>query len=358
MKIQLHVNDVDEELLMRVMEIRLADKSITTPIKSLNRTIPVAGLNEIFHRIDLEKLSLISSDTSVEMKFNTSARRERKDDMINLFFLSYREKKVPGKNAMSTLADLQYVNSDIAIMPLCPEIIKSHEGEDLIRNFILYIDEYIKIIETLNNKTIVGILPARLPRQYLPDVLEAYHSHNITSFVIDSDGSSLYSNPSWIKALQRGLHSLGILDDGFIYNMNSFEGRFSGKANVTLARDFVTLTFGMDILGANHKPSVIPAERRSKMDNMQKGARLFDPQTYGYTRDPSLEKNTARMRNLLAQHKEALSIQRVINEEGTASSYFQRKTQVMENKVLDRVRDVKTDLIESKMQRSLFDNFE
>lgn len=358
MKIQLRVNDVDEELLMRVMVIRFADKSITTPTKSLNKTIPVAGLNEAFHRIDLEKLSLISSDATEEMKFNASARRERKDDMINLLFLSYKEVKVPGENAMSTLADLQYVNSDVAIMPLCPEIIKNHEGEDLIRNFISYIEEYLKIIETLNNKTIVGIIPARLPRQYLPDVLDLYHSHDVTSFVIDSDGSSLYSNPSWIKALQRGLHSLGILDDGFIYNMNSFEGRFSGKANVTLARDFVTLTFGMDILGANHKPSVIPAERRNKMDNTQKGARVFDPQTYGYTRDPSIEKKTARMRNLLAQHKEALSIQSVIHEDGTASRYFQRKTQVMENKVLDRVREVKMDLTESKIQRSLFDNFE
>lgn len=358
MKVQLHVNDVDEELLMRVMEIRFAGKAITTPIKSLNKTIPVAGLNEIFHRIDLEKISLIGSDASEEMKFNTSARRERKDDMINLFFLSYKEANVPGKNAMATLADLQYVNSDVAIMPLCPELIKSHEGEHLINNFILYIEEYLKIVETLNNKTIIGIIPARLPRQFLPAVLDQYHSHDITSFVIDSDGSSLYSNPSWIKALQRGLHNLGILDEGFIYNMNSFEGRFSGKANVTLARDFVTLTFGMDILGVNHKPSVIPAERMSKMDNLQKGARLFDPQTYGYTRDPSMEKKTAKMSNLLAQYREALKIQSMINEEGTASRYFQRKTQVMENKVLDRVREVKIDLTESRIQRSLFDNYE
>ena len=357
MKANLRVNNVDEDLLMRVMEIRFADKSITTPIKSLNRTVPVAGLNEVFHRIDLEKISLISSNASTEMKFNKDARRERKDDMINLFFLSYKECKVPEKNAMATLADLQYVNSDLAIMPLCPEIIKSYEGEQLISNFILFIKEYLKIVETLNNKTIVGIIPARLPRQFLPTVLDLYHSHDVTSFVIDSDGSSLYSNPSWIKALQRGLHGLGIFDEGFIYNINSFEGRFSGKANVTLARDFVTLTFGMDILGANHKPSVIPTERRIKMDGLQKGARLFDPQTYGYIRDPSLDIKTAKMSNLLAQHRETLRIQSVINEEGTASRYFQRKALLMENKVLDRVHEVKIDLTEGRKQRSIFDNF-
>ncbi len=357
MKVKLRVNDVDEDLLMRVMEIRFADKSITTPIKSLNRTVPVAGINEVFRRINLEKISLISSDASVEMKFNTTARRERKEDMINLFFLSYKEDRVPGKNSMSTLADLQYVNSDLAIMPLCPEIIKSHKGEDLINRFVFFIEEYLKIVETLNNKTIVGIIPARLPRQFLSTILELYHSHDITSFVIDSDGSSLYSNTSWIKALQRGLHSLGILDEGFIYNINSFEGRFSGKANVTLARDFVTLTFGMDILGANHKPSVIPTERRIKMDGLQKGARLFDPQTYGYIRDPSLDIKTAKMSNLLAQHRETLRIQSVINEEGTASRYFQRKALLMENKVLDRVHEVKIDLTEGRKQRSIFDNF-
>lgn len=339
------------------MEIRFADKSITTPIKSLNKTVPVAGFNEIFHRIGLEKISLISSDASAEMKFNKDARRERKDDTINLFFLSYKGDKVPGKNAMSTLADLQYVNSDLAIMPLCPEIVKSNEGEDLINKFTFYINEYLKIVETLNNKTIVGIIPARLPRQFLPTVLDLYHSHDITSFVIDSDGSSLYSNPSWIKALQRGLHDIGIFDEGFIYNINSFEGRFSGKANITLARDFITLTLGMDILGVNHKQFAIPVERRIKMDNSQKGARLFDPQTYGYTRDPSLEIKAAKMSNLLSQHREALRIQRVINEEGTASHYFQKKSQLMENNVLERVHEVKIDLTESRKQRSIFDNF-
>jgi hypothetical protein len=143
MKVNLRVNNVDEDLLMRVMEIRFADKSITTPIKSLNKTVPVAGFNEIFHRIGLEKISLISSDASAEMKFNKDARRERKDDTINLFFLSYKGDKVPGKNAMSTLADLQYVNSDLAIMPLCPEIVKSNEGEDLINKFTFYINEYL-----------------------------------------------------------------------------------------------------------------------------------------------------------------------------------------------------------------------
>lgn len=76
MKANLRVNNVDEDLLMRVMEIRFADKSITTPIKSLNRTVPVAGLNEVFHRIDLEKISLISSNASTEMKFNKDAGRD------------------------------------------------------------------------------------------------------------------------------------------------------------------------------------------------------------------------------------------------------------------------------------------
>lgn len=357
MKVQLRVNRVDDELLMRVMEIKFADKSITTPIKSLNKTIPDSGFNEIFHRIDLKKISSISSDASQEMKFNKAARRDMADDKINMLFLSYKDNEFPNEAAMSTLADLQYVNSDVAIMPLCPGIIKSNKGEQLITNFISYIDEYLKIIETLNNKTIVGIIPAKLPRQFLQKVLERYHSHDITSFVIDSDGSSLYSNPSWIKALQRGLYSLGILDEGFIYNINSFEGRFSGKSDSTLARDFVTLTFGMDVLGSNHKPFVIPAERKVKINDALKVPRMFDSQTYGYTRDPSLEIKTVKTNNILAQYREALRIQHAIAEEGTASHYIQRKSQVKENMVLDKVRELKTDLAEKKKQRSLFDNY-
>jgi len=94
------------------------------------------------------------------------------------------------------------------------------------------------------------------------------------------------------------------------------------------------------------------------MEGSQKGARLFDPLTYGYTRDPSLDIKTARMSNLLAQYREALRIQDIINEEGTALPYLQRKTQLIKNKVLDRVHEVKIDLTERRKQRSLFDDFE
>ena len=260
MKTQIHVNNVDEELLMRVMEIRSAGKSITTPIRSLNKSIPSAGFNEIYHTIDLQKIDAINSDASEEQKFNNIVRRDLSENKINMFFLSYKGDDIPKEEAIATLADLQYVHSDMGIIPLCPGIIKSYKGDELIQKFILYIQEHIKIIETLNNKTIIGIIPAKLPRQFLPKVLDLYHSHDVTSFVIDSDGSSLYSKSSWIKALQRGLYNLGILENGFLYNINSLEGKFMKKADVTLARDFVTLSLGMDILGSNHKPMVFPKE--------------------------------------------------------------------------------------------------
>jgi len=180
----------------------------------------------------------------------------------------------------------------------------------------------------------------------------------ITSFVIDSDGSSLYSNPSWIKALQRGLYNLGILENGFLYNINSLEGKFMKKADVTLARDFVTLSLGMDILGSNHKPmSMRFPEERMDPDNRRKGPRVFDPETYGYTRAPHLEIKPVKRMNLISQYAESLKIQRVIKEENTAASYLNRKPQFIENGVLDMAREVKSDISKRKRQKSIFDEY-
>ena len=358
MKLQIHVNNIDEELLMRVIEGSLAGKSFTTPIKSLNRSIHHPGVNEIYHNIDAKKIAAISSSTSEEMKFNNSARRDWSEDQINLLFLSYKEISLPDDDSMAIMADLQYVNSDIAIVPLCPGIIKSYEGDKLLNNFIGYVQKYLSVVETLNNKTIIGIIPAKLPRQLLPSVLDFYHSKGITSFVIDSDGSSIYSNPSWLKAFQRKLYKSGIKDEGLIYNINSFEGRFLQRSSITLARDFITLTFGIDILGANHKPPAFPAERKDILDPSRKGPRVFDSETYGYVRviDPALDLKTAKANNISSQHKETLKLQHVIAEEFTASSYLQRKPQIAQNKVLDRVRDVKMDIARTKTrQKSLFD---
>lgn len=354
MKLQIHVNTVDEELLMRVMKGSLAGKSFTTPIKSLNKSIRHPGLNEIYRNIDAKKIAAISSNTSEEIKFNTLVRRDWSEGQINLFFLSYKENSLPDDDSMAIIADLQYVNSDIAIVPLCPGIIKSHEGDKLLNNFIGYIQKYLSVVETLNNKTIIGIIPVKLPRQFLPSILDFYHSKGITSFVIDSDGSSIYSNPSWLKAFQRKLYKSGIKDEGLIYNINSLEGRFLQRSSVTLARDFVTLTFGIDILGTNHKPPAFPAERRNISDR----PRIFDPETYGYVRviDPSLDLKTAKANNISSQHKETLKLQHVIAEESTAASYLQRKPQITQNKVLDLIHDVQMDISRTKTrQMSLFD---
>ena len=358
MKLQIQVSNIDEELLMRVMESSLAGKSFKTPIRSLNKSIPSHGLNEIYRNIDAEKIAAISSNASEERKFNNFARRDWSDNQNNLLFLSYKETSLPDDNSMAIIADLQYVNSDIAIVPLCPGIIKSYEGDRLENNLIEYIQKYLSVVETLNNKTIMGIIPAKLPRQFLPSLLDFYQSNNITSFVIDSDGSSIYSNPSWLKAFQRKLHKSGIRDEGLIYNINSFEGRFLQKSSITLARDFITLTFGIDILGANHKPPAFPAERRDIIDPSRKGPRVFDPETYGYIRivDPALDLKTAKANNISSQHQETLKLQQVIAEESTAANYLQRKPQITQNRVLDRVRDVKMEITRTKTyQRSIFD---
>jgi hypothetical protein len=360
MKTHVNVNQTDEHLILRILEIKFPRTTIKTPLKAVNKSIQVGGVNEIFHTITQEQIKSINIDSNEEQKFNKNVLREKTGGMVNLFFLSYQGEVIPEENEMCVMADLQYVHSDMAIIPLCPKLLRNYQGEPLKKSFLDYIQNYFKILETLNDKTIGGLIPIRMPRQFIPPLIEFYHSNDITSFVIDSDGTSIYSNLSWLKSLQRNLFDLGILEDGFLYNINSGEGKFMKNADVILARDFITLPFGIDILGSNHKPPPLGAEGWNKIKaSRYKGPRVFDPLTYGYVRipDPNVKRADVKTANISRQYGESVKIQKVINEENTAAKYIYKKQQVKKHDIVSLVERVKNDIWEDSKQKSLFDAF-
>ena len=360
MKTHVKINQTDEHLILRILEIKFPGTTIKTPLKAVNKSIQIGGLNEIFHTINQEQIKSINIDSNEEQKFNKMVLREKSGGIVNLFFLSYQGEVIPEENEMSVMVDLQYVHSDMAIIPLCPKLLRNYQGEPLKKNFLEYVQKYFKILETLNDKTIVGLIPIRMPRQFIPPLIEFYHSNDITSFVIDSDGTSIYTNLSWLKSLQRNLFDLGIQEEGFLYNINSGEGKFMKNVDVILARDFITLPFGIDILGSNHKAPPIGTEGWNRIKaSRYKGPRVFDPSTYGYARipDPNVKSADVKKANITLQYREGIKIQKVINEENTAAKYIHKKQQVKNHDIVSLVEKVKKDIWGNNKQKSLFDAF-
>jgi hypothetical protein len=359
MKLCVKVEEVDEQILTRVLNIQFPGKSLKSPIKAVNKSTLLHGLNEIYHEVTPENLQEIKENSTNERAFNQKIQKGLVNNSINFVFLRYTGGAIPLPDDMETLVDLQYVYSDVAIIPSCPGLLKNDHnvGTAFWDSFIAYIDSYLQTVETLNNKTVIGLIPHQMPRTLIPSLLEYYHDRDITSYVIDSSGSSLYSNLSWIQSIQRTLHRLNILDEGFIYDINSERGKFLKNADVVLAKDFVCLGLGVDILGNLHiGPRLDTTAWRNIKAGPYRGPRVFDTETYGYMRVPAITQDVANIENIKRQYRELIKIQSLLKEESTVTDYLNTKELIETNRVTERVRNFKKDVFEHRTaQSTLFD---
>jgi hypothetical protein len=360
MKLSIRVRDVDTELMLRMLEIGFREVRIQTPERTTSKILyPQGIINEIYHVIGPDRIQTIQSDTSEEAAYNRKLSNERMDGAVNLAFLSYDGTNVPSGKDMATLADIQYAHSEAAIVPLCPNLIGSNIGDDLLEKFATYIQRYIGIVKTLNNKTILGVIPAKIPRLFIPDILDLYLKQDVMSFVIDSDGTSIYTNLSWLRGLQRELYMRNISEEGFLYNINSNQGKFLKNADQVLAKDFITLPFGIDILGSNHIKPKLPTETWARLAaERPRSVRLFDAGTYAYVKsgDPKTTYDIAKVHNIKRQQGETARLRQVISEDGTAVRHLKGKRLVAAENVLEDVAKFKQEVKEKKVvHKSLFD---
>jgi len=356
MKLRVQVKEVDDDLLTRVLDIHFQGKTLRSPLKATNKSAQLHELNEIYHEVSPDRIQEIKSNSTNERLFNQKIQKERVNDAINFVFLRYTGETVPLPDDMETLVDLQYAYSDAAIVPSCPALLKNQNnvGTAFWDSFISYLDLYLQIVETLNNKSVIGLIPHQMPRTLIPSLLEYYQAHDITSFIIDSSGSSLYSNPSWVQIIQRTLHKLNILDEGFIYDINSEQGKFLKNAEVVLAKDFVGLSFGVDILGNLHQAPRISADAWNKIKTgPYRGPRVFDPETYGYVRIPALTRDVANLENINRQYNELIKIQSVLKEESSVTNYLHTKELIEIHRVTEKARDFKKEVFKRHTSQSL-----
>ena len=360
MKLSVRVREMDSELMLRVLEIGFPQGRIQTPERTTSRRwLPNGAINEIYRTISPNQIDRIQSNSSEEAAFNRQLGYDRLEGSANLAILSYNGTGVPSVKETETLADIQYAHSDAAIVSLCPALVQNNIGENLLEKFSSFVQRYIGVVKTLNNKTILGVIPAKMPRQFLPGMLDIYQKNDVTSFIIDSDGTSIYTNRSWLRALQRELYLRKLSEEGFLYNINSYQGKFLKNADSVLAKDFITLPFGIDILGSNHIKPKMPTEAWAKLTaERPRTPRLFDAGSYAYikSRDPKITYDDARVHNIKRQQAETERLRQVVSEFGTALGHLKGKRQVAAENVVEDIAKFKEEIRERKVvHKSLFD---
>jgi hypothetical protein len=336
MRLKSEIKKIDSELLFKSSTIKHRDKEITTPIKAGYKSNPISDVNEIYKEFSLERIEQCDRDDKEERKANREINSLQTAG-VNFFIVNYTSRTVPTKNHIEFLSDIQYSHSDVVITPIW-SIIKSYEGEKRNEAFLSLTNQYIEVSETQNDRSIWGMLPTRMPRVFLDSLVENYIKREITSFVVDFDGRSIDgASYSWLRKLTRLISSNDLTDECVLYSINASEGKFMKQATEIPAKDFMSIGYGMDILGLNHTRIHAPRQVWDEIKAAQKENtyRIFDREAYGYRKASEIDAkrlqisnaNHRKDYNTKQQHAETLVLQERLEAADSIKPYISEKSQ-------------------------------
>ncbi|GLI11560.1 hypothetical protein MARBORIA2_06500 [Methanobrevibacter arboriphilus] len=342
------LGNVDDRLFYKTSKIRISSsRSFKTPIKASNYKFS-SGVNEIYKKFSKDTLNKMMINEKFETQKNATIKQE-KNDNANFLFVEYDGEQNINYDQLETLCDIQHAHSDVIIPPTFSKLVKSKKGEKQKDLFIKLINKSLEIFETLNNKPIIGMIPAIIPRQFLKNIIKNYYEHGITCFAIDYCGKSVDSNLSWANMLTRQMVDYAITEESFIYGFNVYDAHFKKKEEEVLAKDFISFGYGVDILGLKHMPIRLRKEQWNEIKSRKKTIRTFSPENYSYRRvlETEISKsgiNHEKMKdiNLNLQISESNVLRDKIISEDSLMPYIETKKKVSDGNLRDmeKLRDI------------------
>jgi hypothetical protein len=291
------ISDDNQKSLFRSQRIKLSGKQIVTPLRAIDPTKlktevslnkKAVGLNEIYKNIDSEKITILQKDTNEHDRFSrelSNLSKKGQTDDLTICILKYTTKKtnpIPDTKEIELLTDIAHSFSDITPIPILDVPI----NDSNFNSYLIYVKTCYNVIEELNQKPIMGILP-NIPRELYPKLLDYYLDKDIHSFCFDFNGQT----PDHLKLrpILRHLNTKKVLGKTLIYGVNAKPGRALKNTNVIPSKDFIAYGFGLDALGESHIGTKLPKafiEKMKKAIDQQQAnkKRIFIKSDYGYYR--------------------------------------------------------------------------
>lgn len=297
--------EFDSNLFCKTGEVRIGGKKIITPIKSKNLGKlrqkfdignKVGGLNEIY-KIFPSKTQYTKSGNVYRYAINdyrndqkqmdkltytlrTMKNRAEEDD-INLAFMGYDGEGFPDDDELRFLAIQSFIHSDILPLPIIKDIDKWIKPTKL-DQYKDFLSRAYEEYSNLNDKPIMGIIP-KFPPAFVKNLADFYIDNDITSFYFDFNCSSPTTQFYPILEFFRRLNDYDMLDESFVYSLNSGLGRASKNSDVINTKDILSFEYGFDALGRYDVPN-LPPDVLKNIDTSTKRLRLFNKNDYGYYR--------------------------------------------------------------------------
>ena len=296
----------DEELQYRSQEVKANNKTVVTPIKSIDTskihpTVSISKqvncINELYSGLSKEKISnhMTGSDHNLIYHLNRIQKKFRNPaEELQFCFLEYKDESLPTQKEIEYMTDQAYVYSDITPLPMLSNFVdritnvtvkanrKIHAPNDSkFHKVERYLKDSIETIGQLNNKPIMGYVPDF--RYYFDKLIKIYADSGINTFYFDAHLSNPITLQGSLRAFMRELNKQGILEKSFIHLINPGIGRGIKDSSFIPAKDILGFGFGIDSLGDKHMRRVF---NRAVLENMKKNpdnrSRLFSKKSYGY----------------------------------------------------------------------------
>jgi len=303
------VSNVDfaEDLFLKKQKVTIGNKNFQTPIKVIDASHrrsdivikkEVKGLNEISRNFDESKLTEYLTGARPESQINAeldNTLRRIGPDEVAITFTVYDSVRYPSEKGINFLTNLSYEYSDATPLPILPKLFKdkTRDFESQFQEYLGFMKQCIDSVNRLNNKSILGVIPAMIPSsQYIQDIVKFYYNNDVTSFVIDYAGRTPKVAKTNMRELIISLKEFGLIEDTFLYAINMTSGNMMQDAPVVKAVDLLSFGYGFDALGDNHirrtyPPAVIERMKRIAQDQGS-SFRLFNNEDYGYYKTPDL----------------------------------------------------------------------
>lgn len=306
-KVRVSKEKIDDDIYIKSEKLRVNNKTINTPIKSFDMTKlrtdtqiseEVKGVNEIFKVFSIDKIKEYQSgskdETKVHKNIKTSFNKTLETD-LNFCFIRLDDEKIPSEDEINFITNIGYHYSDATPLPLSNAFFK--EGVDAFETFDKYtnfMSDCIDSINRWNNKPILGIIPSRMPSNFVKHLVNFYHEKDITSFAFDFDGRVYSGLVSHMRELMIAINELDISKESFTYSCNTAIGKPSKGSNITKANDVLVYSYGFDVMGDNHIPMKLNKEVAEKLKKRSNNSRirLFNSNDYGHYKHDNI--NDAR----------------------------------------------------------------
>jgi hypothetical protein len=310
--IEVSVQKQDPEVLSRLTRVKVHQKTVVTPVRSLcltsdpnsearalkeNRSI--RAINELPREVNIEKLNDIDNDSEKQEEFYRGIRYrfsgvDTSND-ITVFMFSYSNRgsaDKPNKEPTSTEVEylcgvLNHPLNDLWVPPIIPELSGA--------SYLPYLKRFYEEAKSYQHIACAGLVP-HVSRLEIRQLADFYKKEGISYFLMDFAGKHPLDLVGNINQVVKMVHEIEKLRGNycFLHAVNVPLTKAHWKTPVVPAKDILLFEMGFGAFGSSHIRRSYPEEVLKMMasQKIKRRFRLFNRKDYGYytNESPGLDK--------------------------------------------------------------------